>query len=107
MLIGASFALTLFAVVFIIPPLFSTSYTFQDEALHAGCWIYFRVSIPYDSIYIFREENSYAPSPALSHNRIFIQYVGYSAENALFVSPVDKLGFIAKLEAWTKKKIKR
>lgn len=71
----------------------ATHYTFEEEALGIRSGP-FRWTIPYSDISDVKPSRSVLSSPALSLDRLRIEYAGKS----ILISPVDRASFVQELE---------
>ena len=91
----------------IIPLFTKTYYLLGDEELFISCWI-IKIHIPYGNILSVKETNNPLSSPALSLDRIRIEYNTKPAgKRSVMISPEDKQEFIHLLERKRRLQINR
>lgn len=77
--------LLIFDVIFVLPVIFNTYYTLEDEAIFIHQWPFIRTKIPYSNIFEIDtqsvEKRKNIKSASLSARKIVIGYYKYSEEN--------------------------
>ncbi|WP_010235558.1 PH domain-containing protein [Clostridium arbusti] len=92
------FVFMLILLILIILPMYvSTYYVLEDSYIYIRCGLITNIKIDYINIISFKESNNPISSPALSMDRIKIQYSINYYNNFILISPDRKKKFINKL----------
>jgi hypothetical protein len=75
----------------------STYYVLEDSYIYIRCGLITNIKIDYINIISFKESNNLISSPALSMDRIEIQYSINSYNNFILISPDRKKKLINEL----------
>lgn len=81
-------------ILLICPIYFLTYYTFEESCLHIRCGLIVNIKINYNNIVSFKESKSIVSSPALSIDRLEIEYYENSRHNSILISPKRKQEFM-------------
>lgn len=88
------YLLMVLAVIWL--PVFNTKYTFNDTHLIVKC-LFFRWKIKLENIKSVETIRDFGAAPALSVDRVQIQYTENGVKKSLSISPVNLTDFISRL----------
>ena len=84
-------------ILLILPIYLFTYYVFEDSYLHIRGGLIVNIKINYKNIVSFKESNDIISSPALSMDRLEIEYYENSCRNFILISTNRKQEFMDKL----------
>lgn len=98
---GAALPVLLLELLLIIPLGFSTWYEFEDEHLHIHAWGIMDSRLHYGLVTAIRATSDRSLAPALSFDRIDIEFFSNGERLHVYVSPKERERFIRLLEIKT------
>ena len=104
---GAALPFFFIEVMLVIPLRFGTWYEFEAEELHIHARGLFDRRLHYGLVTALKNVESLSPAPALSRERIDIEYFSNGDRQHIQVSPKDSEKFISLLEVRTGRKLEK
>lgn len=101
-LLYAGILFAAFDLLFLIPTVFNTYYLIKDDFLIVKSFAFVKTKVPIKDIISVEETNDPSSAPAISMNRLKIDYKQDEYQIVLIISPKEKQKFMSEL----KKKMK-